>query len=501
MLVRAVNCFINDLAESVLMVNIFAGDFSSRENQPVQILDQMVHQQISNLKENYPGCINYGEINVLHTLGDLKIKCIILIGSDKAETITADKLRFLFGNAIRAVRKLPVDSLGIYTNLQYTFSYADAVQAILEGVIFGNYQFDFYKAVKARKIGRVSLLEQNEKLFSMTKYIVEKVKIFTDSVLSCRDWVNHPSCYVTPEFMAIAAVRMGESQPIEVEIADRDVIKKLGMQAFWAVAKGSAEPPCLITMKYVGDPASKEVLSYIGKGITFDSGGISLKSSVNMGEMKDDMAGGAAVVAAMQAIGRLRPKINVLAVIPCCENMPSGAALKPGDVIKSMSGITIEIDNTDAEGRLVLADAISYAITLGATRLVDIATLTGACTIALGNVASGVISSHTDFCRKLLTASRKTGEKMWQLPSYEEYRTQLKSDIADIKNTGGRMAGTITAGMFIEKFTQGLPWVHIDIAGTANLKRECGIYAKGASGVGTRTLIQLALDMVNKDEQ
>lgn len=500
MLVRAVNCFVNDSAESVLMVNLFAGDFSLRENQPVQILDRMVQQQISNLKESYPACVKYGEINVLHTLGDLKIKRIILIGSDKAEAMTADKLRFLFGNAIRVVRKLAVDGIGIYTNLQYTCSYADTVQAIVEGVTFGNYQFDFYKEIKAKKVGRISLLEQNEKLFHTTRYVVEKAKIFTESVIACRDWVNHPSCYVTPEFMANAAIKIGESQRVQVETADRDAIKRLGMQAFLAVAKGSAVAPRLITMKYTGNPASKEVLAYVGKGITFDSGGISLKSSVNMGEMKNDMAGAAAVLAAMQAIGKLQPKINVLAVIPCCENMPSGSAVKPGDVVKSMSGITIEIDNTDAEGRLVLADAITYAITLGATRLVDIATLTGACTIALGNVASGVISNDAGFCHKLLSSAQQNGEKMWQLPSYEEYRTQLKSDIADIKNTGGRMAGTITAGLFIEKFTKGLPWVHIDIAGTANLKRESGIYTKGASGVGTRTLIQLALDMVNKDE-
>ncbi|MDF2563906.1 MAG: cytosol aminopeptidase [Massilibacillus sp.] len=483
-------------AQDVLMINIFGGDFTNEDNLPIKTLNKAMDDQIKQFLSNYPMAANYGEINILHTMKMLQAKSVIIVGSGKFNEMTSDKLRNLSGKAIQIAKKINAKSIGIYTNLNYNFDYADAVQAIIEGVTLGAYQFDFYKSTeKNAPLETIVLVEPDQILVDVAKAIVSKTTVVTDSVCHCRDLVNHPACTVTPTYMAQEAEKLAAYDNFTVEIMDLAAIKKLDMGAFLAVAKGSNEPPKFITIKYTGNKASDECLAYVGKGITFDSGGISLKPSSSMGEMKDDMAGAATVLTAMQAIGQLQPKVNVLAVIPCCENMPSGHATRPGDVVKSMSGITIEIDNTDAEGRLILADAVHYATTLGATKIIDIATLTGACVVALGHVASGVVSNDEQLCNALLKVAKSTGEKMWQLPNYEEYKEQFKSDIADLKNTGGRMAGTITAAMFIECFVKGLPWAHIDIAGTAYLKSSNGYNVKGASGVATRTLIELALDM------
>jgi len=482
--------------QDVLMIHVFEGDFTNQNNIPLKTLNKAMDDQIERFFNNYPVAMNYGEIHILHTIKNLKAKSVLLIGAGKRSEMTSDKLRNLSGKAMQIIKKINPTSIGIYTNLDYDFSYEAAVQAIVEGVELGVYQFDFYKSKKNNAaLETIVLVESNQTRVDASKAVVAKTMVINESVCHCRDLVNHPSCTVTPTYMAQEAEKLSVYDNFTVEVMELDAIKNLAMGAFLAVAKGSNEPPKFITIKYTGNKASDECMAYVGKGITFDSGGISLKPSSSMGEMKDDMAGAATVLTTMQAIGKLQPKVNIIAVIPCCENMPSGHATKPGDVVKSMSGITIEIDNTDAEGRLILADAVHYATTLGATKIIDIATLTGACVVALGHVASGVVSNDTEFCNALLKAAKATGEKMWQLPNYEEYKEQFKSDIADLKNTGGRMAGTITAAMFIECFAKGLPWAHIDIAGTAYLKSSQGYNVKGASGVATRTLVQLALDM------
>jgi len=301
---------------------------------------------------------------------------------------------------------------------------------------------------------------------------------------------------MTPSKMAETAGGIAGRYGLDLTVLDADAAAELGFNAFLAVARGSQEPPKIILLKYTGDPAAgKNLLAFVGKGITFDSGGLSLKPSEGMQEMKDDMAGAAAVLAAMQAIAQLKPAVNILAVLPCTENLPSGYALKPGDVIDSLAGKTIEIISTDAEGRLILADAIAYARRLGATHIVDLATLTGACVVALGHVASAVMTNNRDWGRLILAAAEATGEKMWELPLFEEYKEQIKSDIADIKNTGGRPAGAITAGIFLAEFAGDTPWVHIDIAGTVSSDKEKDYNVKGATGVGVRTLIQLAANL------
>jgi leucyl aminopeptidase len=367
------------------------------------------------------------------------------------------------------------------------------VQAIAEGAYLGLYEFNHYKSVKQpSQLSIVQIIAGPNDEPDALEAVVKKSLIIADSVCLARDMVNHPSLYMTPERMAKQAEEIADNFGVDLEILHSSQIREQGLEALWSVAKGSDEPPVLIVINYRGNPQSAEILGLIGKGITFDSGGISLKPSEGMGEMKDDMGGAATVLAAMKAIAQLKPKSNILAVIPCAENMPSGRALKPGDVIGSLGGKTIEIISTDAEGRLVLADAISYARKRGATKLIDLATLTGACVVALGKVTSAIVANNEEWSQTVLEAAEATGEKMWPLPVFDEYKEQIKSDIADLKNSGGRPAGAITAGLFLAEFANTTPWVHIDIAGTVTSEKEIGYNPKGATGVGVRTLIQIA---------
>jgi len=277
---------------------------------------------------------------------------------------------------------------------------------------------------------------------------------------------------------------------LECEILERRDMERLGMGALLGVAKGSAEEPKMIVLRYRGSD-DEQPFALVGKGVCFDSGGISLKPAEGMGAMKGDMAGAAAVLGAMRAIALLKPKQHVIAVAPCVENLPSGTALKPGDVLKAMTGKTIEVDNTDAEGRLILADAVAYAESLGAHSVVDVATLTGACVIALGSLYTGLISTDDELAEAIVEAGKKAGERYCRLPADPEYKEQYKSDVADIKNTGGRPAGAITGGLFIGEFVEKAKWAHLDIAGTGNNSKDRHYLVKGATGVAVRTLAEL----------
>lgn len=270
------------------------------------------------------------------------------------------------------------------------------------------------------------------------------------------------------------------------------------MGALLGVSQGSDRPPKFIVLRYKGNESEAIDVALVGKGVTFDSGGISLKPPENMGEMKGDMAGGAAVMAAISAIAQLKEDINVIAVVPATENMPGGSAFKPGDVLTAMNGKTVEIISTDAEGRLILADALAYTQTFGAKYIIDVATLTGACHVALGDVCTGVFGNNQDLVDKIVAAGNETGELMWPMPMYDIYKEQNKSDVADIKNTGGRYGGAITAAKFLGEFVSNTPWVHLDIAGTSTLDKDRGYIIKGATGIPVRTLIKLILSMTKK---
>jgi leucyl aminopeptidase len=298
--------------------------------------------------------------------------------------------------------------------------------------------------------------------------------------------------------MAERAKAVAAERGLECQVLERKDMEKLGMGALLGVAKGSHQPPKFIILHYRGGKEGATPLGLVGKGITFDTGGISIKPSQGMAEMKSDMAGGAAVIAAMSAIAQLKPKINVTALVPATENMPGGGAQKPGDVVRAMNGKSIEVVNTDAEGRLILADALSYARRLGLSPVVDVATLTGAIVTALGRAIMGAMTNNEALLDRLREASAAAGEKLWQLPLLEEYKEHIKSEVADIKNTGNREAGSITGALFLQEFIEDTPWVHLDIAGVDHVEKEKGVLLKGSSGIPVRTLVNLALSLARK---
>jgi leucyl aminopeptidase len=309
--------------------------------------------------------------------------------------------------------------------------------------------------------------------------------------------VNEPSNYKTPTVMAEVARGLAKEYGLKVEVLDKEQMKELGMGGLLGVAQGSQQPPKFIILSYKGSDSREVDLALVGKGITFDSGGISLKPSEHLDEMKDDMAGGASVLATLMALAQLKPRINVTALVPATENMPGGTALKPSDVITAMNGKSIEVLNTDAEGRLILADALCYAIKLKAKAIIDVATLTGACQIALGKITSGLFTNNQPLLDKVIAAGKEVGEPAWQLPMFDEYKELIKSDIADIKNIGNRYGGAITAAKFLEEFVEKTPWVHLDLTGPIGDK-EKGYLVKGATGVPVRTLVNVVLAMVKK---
>lgn len=457
--------------------------------------DKALQSHISELLRDLPGCGKYGEITVIPTLGMMRAKRIILLGVGKEGELTADKLRMLMASAMRIARKFHAQTVATLVHTaSESLEACQAAQAMAEGAILGLYQFRYYKTSQADNpaVRQLLVLEPDAAKVAAVTAGLQKGQIIADSVNYARDLVNHPACHMTPTQMACHAGEIAEQAGMELTILETADMQQKNMGALLAVAQGSAQPPKLIVLNYQGDPDSQEIIAFIGKGITFDSGGISIKPSAKMDEMKGDMAGGAAVLGAMKAIGQLKPKVNLIAVVPCTENMPSGSAFRPGDILTAMNGKTVEILSTDAEGRLILADAVCYAKQLGATKIIDLATLTGACVVGLGTVYSGVITNQQTWCQEVMAAGRQAGEKLWQLPNDDEYLEQVKSSIADLKNTGGRPGGAITAGLFIGQFADKTPWVHLDIAGTADTDKDKGYNCKGGTGVGVRTLVQLA---------
>jgi leucyl aminopeptidase len=370
-----------------------------------------------------------------------------------------------------------------------------AAQALTEGSILGLYTFRKHitKEPEHGEIEELLIVERDGSKHAALEQGVKRGRILAEATNCARDMINEPANYMTPSDMAEVARGVCAKYGLECTVLEREEMKNLGMGALLGVAQGSRQPPKFIVISYRGDDSSKTTLGLVGKGLTFDSGGISIKPSEGMEEMKGDMAGGAAVIAAMRAIAEFKAKINVTGLIPATENLPGGAALKPGDVLKAMNGKTIEVVNTDAEGRLILADALCYARKLGLSPLVDVATLTGACHVALGDVCTGAFGNNQETINKIIKAGEESGEKIWQLPMFDEYKESNKSDVADLKNSGGRWGGAITAAQFLAEFSQDTPWTHLDIAGTSYSSKERAYILKGATGVAVRTLVNFAL--------
>jgi len=432
------------------------------------------------------------ETTFLHAPAKLKAKRLLLLGGGKANKFSTYELRRLAGAAVRALKPKGIRSFAFVA--PSAIDAEDAVKSIVEGSFIGNFDPDTYKSDrKDQKVDSVTVVAAGDQ--GKLQKFVDEGRIVGESQNFTRQLVNEPSNRMTPTKLADEAKKMSAEVGLKCEVYGADKIKELKMGAFWSVAQGSDEPPALIIMLY--EPAGapeKPVLGLVGKGITFDTGGISIKPADGMEKMKYDMAGGAAMIGAMRAIALLKPKLKVIGIVCATENMPSGKAQKPGDVQIAMSGKSIEIINTDAEGRLVLADGLFYARQLGCTHLVDAATLTGACVVALGYVNAGVFANDDKMFDRFNRALDRAGEKMWRLPLDEEYKESIRSNIADIVNSGGRWGGAITAAMFLKEFSEDTPWLHLDIAGTAWMEDNKPWIAKGPSGIAVRSLIEFAKD-------
>ena len=448
-----------------------------------------------------------GELTLVHTLGKLPAARVIVAGLGKQESFSVEVVRQVMGDAARLVRRLNVRKAA-------TIAHGAGIagmdpqtsgQAIAEGTYMGLYTFRQYKSASdddtTAEVEDVLVVERDSDKLAALQQGIDKGRLLAESVIIARDLANEPANVLTPTELAERARQVAEAAGLEFSIIDEPQMAELGMGALLAVAAGSDQPPKLIVMQYHGDPGNdSNNLALCGKGITFDSGGISIKPAEGMGAMKGDMAGGASVIGAMKAIAALKPRINIMALVPATENMSGGSATRPGDVVRGMTGKSIEIENTDAEGRLVLADAIGYARQHGQRRIVDVATLTGAAVVALGNTTSAVLGNDQALVDRVIKAGNAAGERFWQLPMFEEYKELNSSTIADVKNTGGRPAGTITGAYFISEFAEDVPWVHLDIAGTARTDKERGYIVTGHTGVPVRTLVNLVLDLAESSE-
>ena len=428
------------------------------------------------------------ETNLLHKPANLKAKRLLLVSGGSAKKFSSYDLRRAAGTAVRTLKGRGIRSFAFL--VPPSVPAEEAVRAIVEGAHVGNFDPDYYRSDrKDQKIDAVTVIASGDK--AALEKIANEARVIGESQNFTRDLVNEPSNRMTPTILAERAKKMSAEVGLKCEVYGADKIKEMKMGAFWSVAQGSDEPPALIVMTYepAGAPA-KPVIGLVGKGITFDTGGISIKPADGMEKMKYDMAGGATMIGAMRAIALLKPKVKVIGIVCATENMPSGKAQKPGDVQIAMSGKSIEIINTDAEGRLVLADGLHYAKQLGCTHLVDAATLTGAVVVALGFTNAGIFTNDEEMYNRFKAANLNAGEKMWRLPLDDEYKDHIRSSIADIMNSGGRWGGAVTAAMFLKEFAEDTPWIHLDIAGTAWMEDQKPWIAKGPSGIALRSLVE-----------
>jgi leucyl aminopeptidase len=461
--------------------------------------DKALNKAISGMVKSGQLTGKTGETVILNTLGNLPADTIAIVGLGKKKELNLDKVRGAVGEACRALRQRRAGSIALPVMGQCAagLTAEEIARATAEGVILGLYVFHKHRSTKPENpdIAKITVVGRAGDVASMKKGIAAG-KVVADAVNIARDMVNEPSNYMTPTDMVTEAEGIAAISSLKLEVLEREDMSRLGMGAMLGVAQGSEEPPKFMVLTYRGRGGEGTDLALVGKAITFDSGGISIKPSEKMEEMKGDMAGGASVLAALSAMAQLGIKINATAVVPATENLPSGKAYKPGDVLKAMNGKTIEVISTDAEGRLALADALSYVNDkIKPRHVVDVATLTGACVVALGNVTAGLFSKDQALADKILAAANRAGERMWQMPLFEEYKEQNKSDVADVKNTGGRPAGSITAALFLAEFTGDMSWAHIDIAGVDAFEKEKKYHVKGATGIPVRTLVELAKDL------
>jgi leucyl aminopeptidase len=436
------------------------------------------------------------ECLLLHTQGTLAARRVLLTGLGKRGEFDLEKWRGAASKAGQFIRNSGIKQFAFPVKALEGHSEAELAEAFVTGLLLGIYQFNEFKTLdrdKIREIEKVTLLGENEKEMEFIRDGLRIGQTISEAVYLARDLVNGPSNEVTPAFLAEKAKQIAKDHGMEIQVLEVSQAETMGMGAFVAVAKGSQEPGKFIVLEY-NKGKGFDTIALVGKGITFDSGGISIKPSENMDRMKDDMSGSAAVLATLQAASNLMLPFHLVGIMPATENLPGGKAYKPGDILKTLSGQTVEVISTDAEGRLILSDALTYSLRYQPKAIIDLATLTGACVIALGDDVIGLFGNDDALLKRIEEASSKTGEKAWRFPLWDEYFEYLKSDVADFKNVGTRAAGAIIGGIFLNKFVEKTPWVHLDIAGPASIAKERPYIPKGGTGAGVRLLIQLLRD-------
>lgn len=488
--VRANLQSITKVDADALAVAVFKGE--KADDGILKTLDKAAGGVVNSVIKSEEFSAKEGETAYFHlTDSGLRARRLLLVGCGDRSEYKARQVSQMAGSAARFLRSKNAKTIAIVPRSDGDVE--KAAQWTISGAVMGLFEPDKYrtKDKEQRQVERFEVVIEGADKKALERG-AERGLIIGESVNFTRDLANEPGGYMTPTHMAERAKKIAKDFGLSIDVLDQKQIEKLGMGSFLGVARGSEEPPKLIVLKYTPPKKVKSdgLLALVGKGITFDSGGISLKPGENMELMKYDMSGAATVMGTMRAIAQLKPSVPVLGIAPCCENLPSGKATKPGDVLRAMTGKTIEVINTDAEGRLILADGIAYAKKLGATQIIDMATLTGAVSIALGDVNTAILGTDQKLIDSFIAAGKEVGEKFWQLPLDNEYTNQIKSDIADIKNVGGKKAGTITATAFLKEFADGVSWAHLDIAGTAWGAPATPYRSKGPTGVAVRTLVE-----------
>jgi leucyl aminopeptidase len=492
----------NAVAADAVVVGIFKGSRAGALEGPAAALDGALGGALSAMRRDGELAGGAQETAVVHTLGKLETPRVVLVGFGPRKDFNFESVRRAAAAGCRAARKAGARRVALalwWPELApLGLGAAHAAEACAEGALYGLYEFKKYKSSSdnnngennSKRVEEVTLLGADEAALRQGS---ERGRIIGEAVNFCRDLGNEPPNVLSPTELANRARAMAEANGLECEVLEREQMRELGMGCLLSVAQGSAQPPKFIILRYKGNPGGAPGLALVGKGITFDTGGVSIKPAASMETMKFDMCGAASVIAAMQAIAQLKPKINVTALAPATENMPGGSAYRPGDILRAMNGKTVEIVNTDAEGRLILADALSYACAHNLAPIVDAATLTGAMVIALGTVRAGVFANDDALARQIVELGEEIGERYWQMPMDEDYDDLIKSDVADVRQSViRREAGSIGAARILSRFIEDAPWAHLDIAGQSDFSSGKPYADKGASGIPVRTFVALA---------
>jgi leucyl aminopeptidase len=482
-----------------LAVGVFADEKTLQG--PAAALDEALAGVIAELVANGEVTGAADEVTLLHTLGKIEPTRVAIIGLGARGKFSVDRVRRAASLASRTLRDAGAREVGLALAwAESGVNLASAARAATEGALLGLYEFSHYKTPRSgkprRAIASITILGRGRE--PALRSAVQRGQTLAESANFARDLGNEPPNVMTPTELGERARAMAAEVGLACEIHGKDWIREQAMGALLGVNQGSVEEPRFIVLRYAGGPEQAPALALVGKGITFDSGGLSLKTNEGMLGMKFDMCGGAAVIGAMRAIALLKPAINVVGIVPATENMPSGSAYRPGDILRVSNGKTIEINNTDAEGRLALSDALSYAVKQGCAPIIDAATLTGAMSVALGSVRAGVFSNDGEFERAVEQAASASGERVWAMPMDDEYEKLIHSDIADVKQSGGRPAGSISAAKVLSNFVGSTPWAHLDIAGVANRTARDAEGESGATGYGVRLFAELASQLAGR---